>query len=394
MGIAPIVEIRERTASIRGDIRNSVIDFSGMTISLVAVITARRRGGKPVVGFGFHSNGRYAQGGILRERLIPRLLAAAPELTADERGLLDPAKAAAIYLANEKPGGHGDRAAAAGALDMALWDAAAKLARVPLWQLIAERFNGGKRDERVMVYPGGGYYYPGKDLRALKDEMRGYLDLGYRAVKMKIGGASAAEDLRRIDAVVSVIGDPARVAVDANGRFSPEDAARRIRQLDKLGLLWLEEPLDPLDFDGCAALAERCQTPLASGENLFSFQDARNLLRHGGLRPGRDFLQMDPSLSYGLPEYLRMVREFENAGWSRRRFIPHGGHQFNLNIAAGLKLGGCESYPGVFQPYGGFADDIPIEDGTVRLSDAPGVGVEARPRMFSEMRRLLEIEIP
>ena len=392
MGIAPIVEIRERTASIRGDIRNAVIAFSGMTISLVAVVTGRRRGGRPVTGFGFHSNGRYAQGGVLRERLIPRLIAARPELLTNEKGELDPVKAADVYLANEKPGGHGERAVAAGALDMALWDAAAKLAGTPLWKLISDRYNGGSSDDRVMVYPGGGYYYPGKGLRALRDEMRGYLDMGYRAVKMKIGGASPAEDMRRIAAVVSVVGDPAQVAVDANGRLTPDEAARRADELDKLGLFWLEEPLDPLDFRGCATLAERCKTPLAVGENLFSHPDARNLLRHGGLRPDRDFLQMDPSLSYGLPEYLRTLATFEQAGWSRRRFIPHGGHQFNLNIAAGLELGGCESYPGVFQPYGGFADNIPVEGGTVRLPDAPGIGVELRAKMFAEMRRLLETE--
>ena len=392
MGITPIVEIRERTASIRGDIRNAVIAFSGMTISLVAVVTGRRRGGRPVTGFGFHSNGRYAQGGVLRERFIPRLTAARPETLADENGMPDPARAAAVYLADEKPGGHGERAVAAGALDMALWDAAAKLAGVPLWKLVSDRFNQGVRDERVMVYPGGGYYRPDKDLRALKDEMRGYLDMGYRAVKMKIGGASPAEDMRRIDAVVSVVGDPGRVAVDANGRFTPDEAARRVDELDKMGLFWLEEPLEPLDFQGCAVLAERANTPLAVGENLFSHPDSRNLLRHGGLRPDRDFLQMDPSLSYGLPEYLRILRTFERAGWSRRRFIPHGGHQFNLNIAAGLGLGGCESYPCVFQPYGGFADNFPVEDGAVRLPDAPGIGMELRAEMFAEMSRLLEME--
>lgn len=391
MGINTIIDIRERAASIGGDIRNAVITFSGMTISLVAVVVARQQGKSPVTGFGFHSNGRYAQGGVLRERLIPRLTAAKPEALVNEKGELDPVKAASVYLADEKPGGHGERAVAAGALDMALWDAAAKLSEVPLWKLISDRFNNGKHDERVMVYPGGGYYYPGKGLDALKDEMREYLDTGYRAVKMKIGGASLAEDMRRIDAVVSVTGDPARVAVDANGRFTPDDAARYFDELDKLGLFWFEEPLDPLDFHGCAVLAARGKTPLAVGENLFSYPDARNLLRHGGLRPSADFLQMDPSLSYGLPEYLRMLDVFENAGWSRRCFIPHGGHQFNLNIAAGLELGGCESYPRVFQPYGGFADDIPVENGTVRLPDAPGVGVELRAKMFAEMCRILEI---
>ena len=101
--------------------------------------------------------------------------------------------------------------------------------------------------------------------------------------------------------------------------------------------------------------------PLATGENLFSMQDARNLIRHGGLRPDRDWLQFDPALSYGLVEYLRTLDMLAAHGWSRRRCVPHGGHQFALNIAVGLGLGGNESYPQVFAPFGGFADNCAVE---------------------------------
>ncbi len=125
---------------------------------------------------------------------------------------------------------------------------------------------------------------------------------------------------------------------------------------------WYEEPVDPLDYLLHAALAERYRRPLATGENLFSMQDARNLIRHGGLRPDRDILQFDPALSYGLVEYLRILDMLKQHGWSPRRCVPHGGHQFALNIAVGLGLGGNESYPDVFAPFGGFADDCPVED--------------------------------
>ena len=108
------------------------------------------------------------------------------------------------------------------------------------------------------------------------------------------------------------------------------------------------------------------------------------------MRPDRDVLQFDPALSYGLVEYLRTLEMLADHGWSPRRCTPHGGHQFALNIAAGLGLGGNESYPDVFQPFGGFADDVPVRDGRVRLPDIPGVGFEAKANLWAVMRPLAE----
>jgi D(-)-tartrate dehydratase len=387
-----ISRIREATAPIASEIRNAFISFSTMTISLVAVETDVVREGKPVVGYGFSSNGRYAQGGILRERFIPRILAAEPKALVDrENDNLDPFAVWKAFMANEKPGGHGDRAHAAGALDMAVWDAVAKIAEKPLWRLLSERFNGGRADATVLVYPGGGYYYPGKELEGLRAEMRGYQEQGYKVVKMKIGGADLAMDRKRIEAVIEVAGVGSHVAVDANGRFDLATALAYGKAIEPYGLFWYEEPGDPLDYRLNAAIAERYSGALATGENLFSAIDGTNLLRYGGLRPSRDWVQIDPALAYGLTEYLRFLEAAEAIGWSRRRLIPHGGHQLALNIAAGLQLGGSESYPGVFQPYGGFADHIPIVDGYVRLPEEPGIGMELRPAMFAEMRRRLEL---
>lgn len=386
-----ILEIRENTASIRSAIRNAFIDFSQMTISVVAVITDVVRDGEPVVGYGFHSNGRYAQGGILRERFIPRILAAPADDLVDENGdNLDPFKVWDRFMANEKPGGHGDRAVAAGALDMAVWDAVAKIAEQPLWRLLSARFNGGRFDERILIYPGGGYYYPGKDVAKLQEEMRWYSDRGYRVAKMKIGGASLDEDRKRIEGALEVLGDGQRLAVDANGRFDLDTAIACARAIEPLNLFWYEEPGDPLDYALQAELSKVYPGAMATGENLFSTQDVRNLILFGGMRPDRDWIQADPALSYGLTEYLRLIDMAEAHGWSRRRLMPHGGHQLSLNIAAGLQIGGTESYPFVFQPYGGFADDIPIEDGHTRLHDTPGIGVELKREMFAELRRLLE----
>lgn len=386
-----IIEIREATVPLDSQLRNAFIDFSQMTISIVAILTDAVRAGRRVVGYGFNSNGRYAQGGILRERLIPRIMAAAPEDLIDETGAnLDPVKIWDRMMSNEKPGGHGDRAVAAAALDMAVWDAVAKVAGQPLWRLLAERYNGGAYDDKVLVYPGGGYYYPGKGLEQLKDEMRGYRDQGYQVVKMKIGGADLAADVERIEAVLEVVGDGQCLAVDANGRFDLETAIAYAETISRYDLFWYEEPGDPLDYGLNAALAERYPGSIATGENLFSLQELSNLVRYGGMRPERDWIQLDPALAYGLTEYLRCLDMLDGHGWPRRRLIPHGGHQLALNVAAGLQLGGAESYPLVFQPFGGFADDIPIEGGYTRPHDTPGIGVELKAAMYKELKALGE----
>jgi L-alanine-DL-glutamate epimerase-like enolase superfamily enzyme len=385
-----IVAIRDITAPIRSEIANAYIDFSQMTASVVAVVTDAVVDGKPVVGFGFNSNGRYAQPGLLRERFIPRLLAARPEELHGQDGLIDPQKCWAVMMRNEKPGGHGERSVAVGVLDMALWDAVAKAERKPLWRLLADRYNGGKADERAWVYAAGGYYYPGKDLRALQDEMKAYRDRGYACVKMKIGGVALDEDLRRIEAVLQVVGSGENLAVDVNGRFDLVTAIEWGHALAPYRLRWYEEPLDPLDYLAHAALACEYAGPLATGENLFSMLDARNLIRHGGLRPDRDVLQFDPALSYGLVEYLRTLTMLKAHGWSPRRCVPHGGHQFALNIAVGLGLGGNESYPQVFAPFGGFADNVPVQESRVAMPDIPGIGFEAKNDLWSVMKPISE----
>ncbi|MBS0220608.1 MAG: mandelate racemase/muconate lactonizing enzyme family protein [Proteobacteria bacterium] len=383
-----IVAIRDIVSPIRSNIANAYIDFSQMTASVVAVVTDLKVEGRRVVGYGFNSNGRYAQHGLLNERFVKRLLDAKPVSLLDDNGLIDPAKCWTVMMANEKPGGHGERSVAVGVLDMALWDAVAKAARVPLWKLLAERYNGGKHDSKAWVYAAGGYYYPGKDLEGLKDEMRHYLNLGYSCVKMKVGGASLGEDLKRIDAVLNIVGSGDRLAVDVNGKFDLPTALEFGRAIQPLGLRWYEEPLDPLDYLAHAALSTQYGPPIATGENLFSMQDARNLIRHGGLRPDRDILQFDPALSYGLVEYLRTLEMLKASGWSPRRCVPHGGHQFALNIAVGLQCGGNESYPQVFAPFGGFADDCPVVDGRVALPDTPGIGFERKADLWSVMKEI------
>ncbi|HLR68857.1 MAG TPA: mandelate racemase/muconate lactonizing enzyme family protein [Virgibacillus sp.] len=384
-----IVSIKEKAQPIKSDIRNAFIDFSKMTASVVAIETDVIKQGKPVIGYGFSSNGRYAPSGILRERIIPRLKKASPEiLLNEERTNFDPHKVWNVMMTGEKPGGHGERSVAVGVVDMAIWDAVAKIEEKPLYQVLADRYRNGKVDEKVFVYAAGGYYHPEKGLKDLQDEMKYYLYLGYTVVKMKIGGASLEDDLKRIEAVLDVVGDGQKLAVDANGRFDLDTAISYAKAIESYNLFWYEEIGDPLDYELQAMMPRYYQPPMATGENLFSVHDARNLIRYGGMRPDRDYLQFDCALSYGLVEYVRILNMLKTYGWSSRRCIPHGGHQMSLNIAAGLGLGGNESYPGVFEPFGGFADEFPIENGYVRLPDIPGIGFEAKTDLYEVLHNL------
>jgi L-alanine-DL-glutamate epimerase-like enolase superfamily enzyme len=383
-----IVDIRERAIPLKSDLKNSSFDFSEMTTSVVAVITDVVRAGRPVAGFAFNSTGRYACGAQMRERFIPRILRADPKSLLDAGGdNLDPEKILAAMRQREKIGGDAERSIGIGTIEVAVWDAVAKIADKPLHRLLAERYGNGEVPERMFCYVGGGWYWPGQTIRDLQDEMRRHLDAGYTMVKMKVGGAPLAEDCRRIEAVLAVLGD-AKLAVDANGKFDRAESLAYAKALRPFGLRWFEEPCDPLDFSLYAEIAAAYDAPLAAGENLYSTQDVRNFVRFGGMRAERDIIQVDPPQAYGIAQYARTVAMLETEGWPRASLFPHGGNQMSLAIAAGFGLGGAESYPGVFGAFGGFADDAKVADGAISLSDRPGIGFEAQAALFAIMREL------
>lgn len=383
-----IVDIREMTISTGEKRSNAVMDFSDMTTGFVAVVTDVMRDGKPVVGYGFSGTGRYSQNAICRDRLIPRILAAKPESLQNDAGdNLDPFRIWDCMMQKEKPGGHGDRAVAVATIDMAVWDAAAKIAGEPLYAFLSKGYGDGKIPDRIPVYVGGGYYAPGRGLKELQDEIKGHLDFGFTIVKIKMGGAPLDEDLRRLEAVLEVI--PAeRVAVDSNGRFELDEALAYAKALAPYRLRWFEEPGYPLDFDLQAEVARQYDGPLATGENLMSMWDAKNLIRYGGMRPDRDLLQFDCALSYGICEYIRTIDMVEEAGWSRRSILPHGGHLLSLQITAGLGLGGTEAYPLTHQPVGGFTDGLEIADGFVGLPELLGLGFEGKANFYETVRKM------
>jgi L-alanine-DL-glutamate epimerase-like enolase superfamily enzyme len=384
-----IIEIQEKTFPINSDIKNAYISFAKMDCSVVAIKTDVKINGENIIGYGFHSNGRYAVGELLKKRFIPRLKeASSKSLVNDVGDNFSPEKIWKILMQNEKPGGHGERSTAVGTIDMAIWDIVSKIEQVPLYELLAKKYGDGKFTNKIFVYAAGGYYYPGKDIPMLMDEMKSYLNMGFTTIKMKIGGATLVEDLKRIESVLKLVGSGKNLCVDANGRFDLKTAIEYGKALEQYELKWFEEAGDPLDYQLNAELSKNYKNSLATGENLFSMQDSRNLIRYGGMRKDIDWLQFDCSLSYGLVEYLKTLSMMKEYNWSSRRVIPHGGHQLSCNIAAGLNLGGNEIYPSLFQPFGGFPDESLVEDSFVTFPKFIGMGYEKKEKLNNLLKKL------
>jgi len=354
--------------------RNASIAFGEMTASAVAMVSDRG-----ITGYAFDSIGRYGKGALLRERFFPRLLRAKPEELLDGDGLPDPAAFARAAMADEKQGGHGERPGAVGLIEAAAWDLRAKLQEVPLWKSIARYFGVGLARPEIAVYASCGHF---RTDDVLTFEVKSAVDAGYTCVKIKAGGELDA-DLKRLERAAAALPPSAAWAVDLNGALAPERAARWFDAVEPFQLAWVEEPAPPLDFQRLRDYARMNTPPLATGENLFSFDDARNLLRYGGLRGARDFIQVDPLLAYGVVEYARILEEYEAAGWRRTQFLPHAGHLFAAHCVAGLGLGMAEAAPDAGLPYGGYWDGVRVADGRVTIPDAPGAGYERKANLFA-----------
>ncbi|MEQ8193180.1 MAG: enolase C-terminal domain-like protein [Rhodospirillales bacterium] len=384
-----ITDIRAATIDTGEKRSNATMDFSDMTLGLCAVVTDVIRNGAPVVGYGFAALGRYSQESIWRERMIPRIMKADPESLLNETGdNFDPAKVSAVVMKKEKDGGHGDRAVAMAGLDIALWDACAKIAGKPASAYFASVFGGTPRD-RVPVYVGGGYYAAGKGLKELQDEIRGHQDAGFTYIKMKVGGASLEEDLKRIEAVLAVQPND-RLMVDANSAFDVASAVRFAKAIEPYNLRWFEDPGTSLDYQLMAKVCDAYGGGMATGENLMSLPDCRNLLLYGGMRPEKDYFLFDPTWTYGPSHYAKIIAMMEEHGFPRTRLYPHGGHLVSLHVTAGLNLGGTEAYPTIHQPIGGFTDGLEIANGMTAVPDLPGFGYEGKANLAAALSKLTE----
>jgi L-alanine-DL-glutamate epimerase-like enolase superfamily enzyme len=379
-----ITAIHETTVPIASAMRNASIAFDAMTASALAIETDCRVDGEPVVGYAFDSIGRYGKSALLRERFLPRLLAADPASLQDASGLIDPTRAAQVCMQNEKAGGHGERPGAIALIEAALWDARAKAMGQPLWRVLASTEGATARTPAIATYGSCGHFRPGESLDGLKAEVNRALEAGYRLVKIKVGGV-LPDDLHRIEAALSVTGAGC-LAVDVNGVLEGSSGEAWLRAASALPIAFIEEPSSALDYAGLATLREASRVPIATGENLFSFDDARNLLRHGGLHAAIDRIQIDPLLAYGVAEYRRILTFAEAQGWHRSQFWPHAGHLYAAQLVAGFGLGSAEAAPDRSVAWGGYWDDCPVIDGRITLPDLPGVGFEGKRNLLAALQ--------
>ncbi len=408
-----IVAIHEATLPIGSAMRNASIAFDQMTASALVIRTDQTIGGEALVGLAFDSIGRYGKGGLLRERFIPRLLAAAPSDLLDEHGHIDPARCVAVLMRGEKQGGHGERPGAVGLLDAALWDLRAKQIGLPLWQCLRHSVGPNASSTttapvtatanetarvhttaeatsappRIATYASCGHFTDNPNPQALRDEVAQCLAWGYTTVKIKLSGRDAKLDAQRIASALSAGFPASHLAVDLNGQWQTGDTDV-LAVLAEHGLAWVEEPTPALDYAALAAFCQGHSGPVATGENLFSLDDATNLLRYGGLRPNQDRLQMDISLSYGVGEYRAMLERAQAMGWSRQAFWPHAGHLFAAHVVAAFGLGSHESAPDPSRLYGGFWDRVPVVDGHLQLPTFLGVGFEHKANMMAAFDQL------
>ena len=387
-----IVSAHEGVIPISSSMSNAFIDFSTMDCSILALVSDVVVDGKPLVGYGFNSNGRYSAGEILRRRILPRLMDAPEGALLDEAGNLSPSLAWDTMMRNEKPGGHGERSVAVGVVDMALHDLAAKIAGIPLYRWISDQYGDGDPDESVFVYAAGGYYAPGKSDRDLQDEMRRFLDAGYDVVKMKIGGApldrgpAASSRPSWRSSMATAHGSPSTSTAaststprsSTRGRSTPTTCSGTRRSATR----WTTgstrpSPSTTRTRSRPGRTSSRCRTPATSSGTA-------------ACDPTATTSRSTPRSATASSSTERIQDMLAQHGWSSRRCIPHGGHQFSLHIAAALKLGGNESYPGEFQPTGGFADDAVVEGSRVALDDRPGIGFEGKANFLKVLRELHE----
>jgi len=220
---------------------------------------------------------------------------------------------------------------------------------------------------------------------ALQAEVLPFTDVGVRTVKIEIGGGPLDVDMARVEAVLH---DGASLAADANGRSDGPEVVRHVKALSALRLDGYAKPTDTFDFEGLKIVSGSYHRVLATGEDFLARGEANNLILDGGLRSAQDALQMDSAVSYGFTENQEILADPTRHGWALERCVPHGGHQFNLVTAAGRGLGGSESYPRLFEPFGCFADAYKVGSVYVDLLSVPGIGLGVLPPVAPVLAQL------
>ncbi len=281
----------------------------------------------------------------------------------------------AMYHAALLLGRRGAALRAISAVDIALWDLAAKCAGLPLSVVL-----GGGRAP-VPVYASGGYYKPGASswADAVTLEIEGNLSQGYKDHKIKVGGLSVADDAQRVAAAVRAIGGTGRLALDANNAYRDvAEASRALRTFERaagdIGLWWLEEPLSPDDPAGHAELRRRSETPIATGEIAASRHDFRDLIMMRAV----DVLQPDVGVLGGVTEYMRVIRAAEVFGVA---VAPHWHANLHVHLAAASTTCLAVEHFDLAKDIYNFEalvtpeSRLRVTDGLAEIPDRPGHGV-------------------
>ncbi len=229
-----------------------------------------------------------------------------------------------LWSALEYHGVQGVVQFAMAAVDIAVWDIIGKLAGMPVYKLL-----GGYR-ERMPVYSMCGWYYDqDNDLAQYRKSVTTAVQQGYNGVKIKVGRGSLDDDRRRIRAAREIVGDSRRIMVDGNQVFDRNEALRRGRVYQEMGCFWYEEPLPPHDMDGYAVLARELDIRIATGENLYTRYQFKELIE----RRGADVVQPDNRRAGGVTEWMEIAAIADAFGL---QVASHGGGSTNLNMLCAM----------------------------------------------------------
>ena len=261
-------------------------------------------------------------------------------------------------------------------VDIALWDVKGKAANMPVYKLL-----GGTRDT-VPCYVTGGYYQDGKTIADLVQECETYADMGYHAIKLKIGHVSVEEDVERVRAVRESLGPDMDLMLDVNEGYDVRTAIRAARLLEPFDIRWLEEPVHWYDrVEGLGKVAAATTIPIASGENAVHRWDARDLINRGGVK----VMQFDSTRNSGVTECLKIAAM---CSMNHVRLAPHHDPQVHGHLVAGLEVGEIvETFPtGDRDPIWEelFSVRPEIKNSEMKLLDRPGWGVELNESVLHE----------
>ncbi len=267
------------------------------------------------------------------------------------------------------------------AIDIGLWDLRGKVAGLPLYKLL-----GGFRN-RMPTYIAGGYYEEGKGLRELQQEMETNVNLGAKAIKMKVGGVPMREDVARVKAVREAIGPDIKLLVDANCAYRAYEAIQFAERIEAFDIFWFEEPVAPDDYAGMRRLADKTSIPIATGENEYTRYGFRDLIEHQSAA----ILNADANICGGVTEWMKVAALAQAHDLD---IAPHGSQDVHIHLVSAISNGLIlEFYRDSFDPMWGkiYHDTLRVNaDGTVSPPEVPGLGADPNYATLEEFRVVKE----